>query len=358
MRSRTGLCVVSISLWLAPSGKLDAEERGTPLAVRSLGVPVCVPPEDNPLTAEKVDLGRELFFDKRLSRDNTISCATCHDPTAGFADPHPLSIGPKGRAGERNSMTVLNVAYLENLMWDGRASSLEQQVLMPFDSPAEFDLPVEKAVLKLRRQGYSPAFQKVFGEDVTAKNLALAIAAYERYLIAGDSPFDRYLFRNDTQAISDSARRGFDVFLEAKCDTCHLVMTPGLHPFALKNAIFTDHKFHNLGIGMDQKQPDPGRFALTGDAADWGRFRTPTLRNVALTAPYFHDGSAATLADVVDVYDKGGKPNRNLDPTLQPLKLTEQQKHDLVSFLESLTSSRAKELAVEESRTRSHATEP
>lgn len=312
-----------------------------------LGLPAVIPPADNPTTPAKVALGRKLFFDKRLSSDNSISCATCHDPGYGFADPHPVSIGVKARQGERNSPTLLNVAFVSSLMWDGRATSLEEQSLIPFRSSVEFDLAPEQAVAKLRRQGYSELFQRVFGEDVTAGNLAKALAAYQRTLLAGNSPFDRYLFQKDKNAISPEAQHGFAVFLAAKCDSCHLIMTEGLHPFALKYVDFTDGKFHNLGVDAAKKNPDPGLYAISNNPEDFGRFRTPTLRNVALTAPYFHDGSAATLADVIEFYDKGGIPNRNLDPALVPLKLSPQDKQDLVRFLESLTSSAAAELSRE-----------
>jgi cytochrome c peroxidase len=313
----------------------------------SLGTPAVVSPPDNPITPVKVALGRKLFFDKRLSSNNTISCATCHDPNYGFADPHPVSIGVKGRMGERNSHTLLNVAFMAPLMWDGKAATLEDQSIMPFMSPAEFDFPPEQAAIKLRRQGYSDLFQQAFGQDVTVDNMAKALAAYQRTLIAGDSPFDRYLFKKDASAISPDAKRGFDVFLAAKCDACHLIMTEGLHPFALKYVVYTDGKFHNLGVDATKKNPDPGRYAVTGDPSDWGRFRTPTLRNVALTAPYFHDGSVATLADVVDFYDKGGNANRNLDPAMRKLNLSAQQKADLIRFLESLTTSGVAELSHE-----------
>jgi cytochrome c peroxidase len=308
-------------------------------SAHTLGLPPLTWVPGNPSTPEKVALGRRLFFDKLLSLDNSVSCATCHDPTAGFADPHPRSIGVKGRSGERNSSTVLNVAFTEPLMWDGKAATLEDQALLPFLSPAELDLAPEEAVLKLRRQGYSERFQAAFGEDVTVENLARALAAYQRTLLAGASPFDRYLFQHQADAIGPEARRGFDLFLKAKCDACHLVMTPGLHPFALQHVMFTDGKFHNLGVGTDQSHPDPGRYEVTGDPEDWGRFRTPSLRNIGLTAPYFHDGSAATLADVIELYDKGGTPNRNLDPAMRPLGLTAAEKRDLVRFLESLTTS-------------------
>jgi cytochrome c peroxidase len=345
--SQSSLLTTSVLLFglMALTGLRSVEE---PLAARrSLGTPPVVAPPDNPTTPAKVALGRKLFFDKRLSVDNSIACATCHDPNYGFADPHPVSVGVRGRHGERNSLTVLDVAFMTPLMWDGRAATLEEQSLLPFLSPSELDLPPEEAALKLRRQGYSGLFKQVFEEDVTAANLAKALAAYQRTLVAGDSPFDRYLFEKDANAISPEAHRGFDVFLEAKCDACHLIMTAGLHPFAMKHVMFTDGKFHNLGVDAAKRDPDPGRYAVTGAPEDWGRFRTPTLRNVALSGPYFHDGSATTLADVIELYDKGGNPNRNLDPALRPLKLSAQQKLDLIRFLESLTSSSVAELSRE-----------
>lgn len=165
--------------------------------------------------------------------------------------------------------------------------------------------------------------------------------------LAGDSPFDRYLFKKQPTAISPGAQRGFRVFLAAKCDSCHLIMTEGLHPFALKYVVFTDGKFHNLGVDSAKSNPDPGLYAITGNPEDWGRFRTPTLRNITLTAPYFHDGSAASLADVVEFYNKGGVKNRNLDPALRPLNLSTEEKQDLILFLESLTTSGVSELEQE-----------
>jgi cytochrome c peroxidase len=306
-----------------------------------------VAPPNNPMTPAKVSLGRKLFFDKRLSVDNSVACATCHDPAAGFADPRPFSVGVRGRSGERNSTTVLNSAFMAPLMWDGKASTLEEQSMLPFLSPNEFDLAPDEAVVKLQRQGYSDLFQEAFGEDVSAVNLAKALAAYQRSLVAGSSPFDRYLFQNDSGAISRDAQLGFDVFLRAKCDGCHLIMTEGLHPFALPHVMFTDAKFHNLGVGADKDKPDAGRYDVSAEPEDWGRFRTPTLRNVSLTAPYFHDGSATTLAEVIEFYDKGGQPNRNLDPAMRRLNLSPQEKQQLVHFLESLTTSGALALSRE-----------
>ena len=319
-----------------------ASDRGSPAGGScALGLPPVVDPPDNPTTAAKVALGRTLFFDKRLSADNSVSCATCHDPEARFADPHRVSVGVKGRAGERNSNTLLNVAFEGPLMWDGKAARLEDQALLPFLSPTEFDLAPEDAAVKLRRQGYSAAFEEVFGEDVTVANMAKALAAYQRTLFAGSSPFDRYVFHHERNAITPEAKRGFDVFLRAGCDACHLIMTEGLHPFALKHVMFTDGKFHNLGLEAGKTKPDAGRYDVTTEPDDWGRFRTPTLRNVAWTGPYFHDGSAATLADVVEFYDKGGNPIRNLDPAIRPLHLTVDEKKELVEFLESLSTDSA-----------------
>jgi cytochrome c peroxidase len=310
IRASIGLGVLT---FVMIAGGLQSVRSATAVA-HTLGIPPLVSPSDNPITAQKVALGRKLFFDKRLSSDNTISCATCHDPNYGFADPHPVSIGVKARPGERNSHTLLNVAFMEPLMWDGRAATLEEQSLLPFSSPAEFDLAPEEAAMKLRRQGYSPEFKEVFGEDVTPVNIAKSLAAFQRTLSGGGSLFDRYVFEKDKNALSPAARRGFDVFLEAKCDACHLIMTAGLHPFALKHVMFTDGKFHNLGVDAKKSNPDPGRYGVTFEPEDWGRFRTPTLRNVALTAPYFHDGSAATLADVVELYDKGATRTETLIP--------------------------------------------
>ena len=307
----------------------------------TLGLPPFVAPSTDSVSADRIAIGRALFFDKRLSSDNSVACATCHDPRAAFSDPHARSVGVKGRAGERNSNTLLNVAFMEPLMWDGKAASLEEQSLLPFLSPTEFDLPPEDAVIKLRRQGYSELFKRAFGEDVSVTTLGEALAAYQRTLLAGDSPFDRYLFAHDETAISDDAKRGFAVFLQSKCDACHLIMTEGLHPFSMKHVMFTDLKFHNLGVDAGKPAPDAGRYDVTADPADWGRFRTPTLRNVSRTAPYFHDGSATTLEDVIEFYDRGGGENRNLDPAMKPLRLTSNDKRDLVRFLETLTTDSA-----------------
>jgi cytochrome c peroxidase len=178
---------------------------------------------------------------------------------------------------------------------------------LAFQSLFELDLPVDQAVARLKRFGYSAKFFEAYGTDVTVESLAKALATYERTLVAGDSPFDRFLFEKDDEAISKAAKQGFETFLRVRCDSCHLVMTPGLHPFGMHTVLFSDGKFHNLGVGTDQGHPDPGREEVTRDPQDWGAFRTPSLRNVALRAPYFHDGSAATLMDVVEFYNLGVK---------------------------------------------------
>jgi cytochrome c peroxidase len=317
---------------------------------RELGVPFPTFPSDNPPREAVVTLGRKLFFDKRLSRKNTVSCATCHDPNYGFADRHSVSVGSEGRSGSRNSPSVLNSAFVEPLMWDGKPKTLEGQSFLPFESREELDLPVNEAVAKLKRQGYAEEFKAVFGREINRDDLSKALANYQRSLLAGNSPFDRFLFLKDEKAVPEAAKRGFETFLRVKCDECHLVMTPGLHPFGLKMALFTDNKFHNLGVGTDGTQPDPGRYAVTGVPSDWGAFKTPNLRNVALTAPYFHDGSATTLMQVIEHYERGGKANKYLDRAIRPLVLTPEEKQDLVAFLESLTSSSIERYAQEEAR--------
>ncbi|OHB91179.1 MAG: cytochrome-c peroxidase [Planctomycetes bacterium RIFCSPHIGHO2_02_FULL_52_58] len=302
-----------------------------------LGLPDLETPDDNPQTPEKVALGRKLYFDTRLSADDTISCATCHDPTKGFADGEPVSTGIKGQKGGRNAPSVLNAAYYRIQFWDGRAPSLEEQAKGPIVNPIEMGMPSHQAVVEKLRgiRGYQEAFQKVFGkEGITIDNIAIAIASFERTILAGNSPFDRYFFKGDKDAMSQSAIRGMEVFKEkGKCTLCH--------PFTPDKALFTDNGFHNIGVGMDKPNPDLGRYSVVEGAGKTeglrGAFKTPTLRNVTLTAPYMHDGSQKTLEEAVDFYDKGGHPNPYLDPQIKPLNLTGQEKSDLVEFMKSLT---------------------
>jgi cytochrome c peroxidase len=303
-------------------GQPGAELRANP------ALPAVVIPPDNPQTPEKVALGRQLFFDPRLSADETISCATCHDPATAWANHNPVDTGIGGLKGTRNSGTVLDAAYMDFQFWDGRARSLEEQALEPIHNPVEMGETLERVVGKLNAiEGYRTQFTAVFGTDATPDGIAKAIAAFERTVLSGPSPFDRYM-AGDKTAMSASAIRGRRVFNgKARCRTCHT------------GPMFSDQGFHNLGVGMDRPQPDIGRQAVTNDPRDRGAFKTPTLRNVALTAPYFHDGSARTLAEVIEFYDRGGVPNDTLDIFMTTLELTEDEQADLVAFLEALTGS-------------------
>ena len=291
-------------------------------------------PQDNPMSAAKIELGRQLYFDKRLSADDTVSCATCHDPKKGFAEHEKVSIGVQGKKGNRNAPTSLNAALYDLQFWDGRAPSLEEQAKGPIVNPVEMAMPSldSHLVEKLKKvPEYQRPFSEVFKEGITADNIVRAIAAYERTLLAGDSPFDRYFYGKEENAISAAAKRGLEVFREkGRCMTCHEIL-PSF-------AIFTDNKFHNVGVGMDKSNPDLGRYLATKEEKDTGAFKTPSLRNVTITAPYMHDGSEATLESVVDLYDKGGVPNRFLDGGIRSLNLTDQEKKDLVEFMKALTS--------------------
>ena len=283
-------------------------------------------PADNPQTDAKVRLGAQLYFDTRLSADNTISCATCHSPEMAWANHGATDKGFRGQVGGRNSGTILDAAYMKFQFWDGRAGSLEEQALGPIHNPIEMGETLENVVLKLNAiPGYRSAFREVFGTDVDTGGIAKAIAAFERTIVSGPSPYDRYL-AGEKGALSEAAVRGMNLFAgKAHCMPCHSGPT------------FSDQSFHNLGVGMSRPNPDLGREAHTKNAADRGKFKTPGLRNVALTHPYLHDGSAKTLRDVIDLYDRGGEANPNLDPLMLPLRLTEREKQDLVAFLESLT---------------------
>jgi cytochrome c peroxidase len=285
-------------------------------------------PDANPLSNEKIELGRILYFDKRLSKDDTVSCATCHDPAHGFAEPRKTSQGVGGKTGARNAPTVLNRLFSADQFWDGRAKDLEAQAIGPMVNPVEMAMP-SHAVLVAKIAGiagYRPLFAKAFGTpDVTIDRVAQAIASFERVVVAGNSPVDRWE-AGDKTALSDAAARGRALFAgKANCITCHAGFN------------FTDESYHNLGVGMDAAKPDVGRFEVTKAESDTGAFKTPTLRSIALTAPYMHDGSEATLRDVIDFYDRGGNKNPYLAKEVRPLGLAPSEKDDLVAFLEALT---------------------
>ena len=284
-------------------------------------------PADNPYSPQKAELGRLLYFDKRLSSDNTVSCASCHSPEHAYTDGAPTAEGIRGQHGNRSAPSVLNRAYSLAQFWDGRAPTLEEQAKGPIANPIEMGETHASVAAKLNGiAGYRALFEKAFGPgDITIDNVAKAIATFERTLLSGDSAYDRYKAGNKA-VLSPAQIRGMDVFFnKAKCDQCH------------EGIVFTSNSYHNLGVGMDQPEPDVGRYKVTNDEHDWGAFKTPGLRDVALTAPYMHDGSLKTLGEVVEFYDKGGKPNKNLDEKIKPLKLTDQQKKDLVEFLKSLS---------------------
>jgi cytochrome c peroxidase len=328
-------------------------------------------PKDNPLTAAKVELGRQLFFDKRLSADSSVSCATCHDPKFAFSDGQKTAVGIGGRRSARNTPTVLNVMFNSSMFWDGRADSLEAQARQPLINPDEMgNSSPEQVIERLGRIAeYREQFAKVFGSPVALDSLAKAIAAFERTLISGNSPLDRFL-EGDRNALSKSAQRGLNLFrTKARCTVCHNLNQA--FPF------LTDGNYRNTGVAanfsgfsalaqrataapldgsgaametlthggdaratLDQRagKAELGRFLVTGNTLDIGAFRTPSLRNVELTAPYFHNGSAATLGEVIRFYARGGLENARRDWELQPISLTESEQQDLIEFLRALTS--------------------
>ncbi len=285
-------------------------------------------PSDNPLTAAKISLGKQLFFEPRLSRDNTVSCASCHDPAKGWSNGERFATGIGGQKGGRSAPTIVNSAYARLQFWDGRAVELEGQALGPIQNPIEMNLTLPEAVERLNGiPGYRQQFQGVFGTDATADSIAKAISSFERTILSGNAPYDRYRL-GDKSALSEPARRGYEIFFhKAHCSACH------------GGPSFTDTGFHNIGVGSDDKAPDVGRFAETKLEGDKGAFKTPTLREIARTAPYMHDGRLATLEDVVEYYDKGGVPNDQLDEEIYPLKLSVRDKADLVVFLKEGLSS-------------------
>jgi cytochrome c peroxidase len=281
-------------------------------------------PDDNPLTAEKIDLGRRLFFDPLLSADRKIACASCHQPHHAFSDTVPRSRGVYGRVGSRNAPTLVNVAYARTLFWDGRLETLEDQVLRPIQDSLEMDLGLDELVARLGHDtAYRRPFRRAFADSITATNVARALASYVRSLRFGDAAIDRFR-AGDTGALSPEARSGLRLFVgKANCSACH----PG--------PTLTDEQFHNTGVSWGSA--DLGRFMVTQAEEDRGRFSTPTLREVACTAPYMHDGSVATLEQVVEFYDGGGAPNPYLDPEIQSLRMTTGERRALVAFLRSLS---------------------
>jgi len=338
-----------------------------------LGLPPLHIPADNPQTPEKIRLGDKLFNDKRFSSTGTVSCATCHDPAKAFTDsPLVTSEGINKLTGTRNAPTVINSAYYALFFWDGRSADLEDQAQHPIVNPVEMGLANHDPVLNVVRTDpeYVSAFRTVFKKEpaqVTMKEVQQAIASFERTIVSGDSPFDRWYFGKEQAAISDQAKRGFDTFLnKGRCVSCHVIEND--------QALFTDNRFHNIGVGINRiqtevsqfapaflkakaagvdvdkavlsnpKASELGRFAVTDSLDEIGSFKTSTLRNVSVTAPFMHDGSLKTLRDVVEHYNNGGITNKNdhvndfLSGGIRPLNLTDEEMTDLVAFLETLTS--------------------
>jgi len=291
-------------------------------------LPTVVPvPSGNLSYSSKVELGKQLFFDPRLSRTNKVSCTYCHIPGSGFSDLHPTSLGVDDLLGGRQAPTVLNAAFSPLLFWDGRVSSLEEQVLGPIQNPIEMAETPEQLVAKLRKiKGYQQQFRHSFGTEVTLQGIADAIAAFERTLISTNSDFDRYML-GDARAMNQAAIRGMAIFKgKARCILCH------------NGPNFTDNKFHNLGVPqVGPQKEDVGRYEVTHREHDRGAFKTPTLRSIIDTSPYMHDGVFLSLEEVIDFLDEGGGPNPHLSPFVKPLGLTPDEKADLVAFLEALT---------------------
>ncbi|MCI0486235.1 MAG: cytochrome-c peroxidase [Blastocatellia bacterium] len=375
-RTATLKCAIIIILALLFSTFAQADGRAGGVSEFNLDVPLGISPElwsyyvpkDNPLTAAKVELGRMLFFDKLLSSDSSVSCASCHEPRFAFADGKRVAEGIGGKRGTRNSPTILNAMFNTGQFWDGRADSLEAQAKMPLVDPNEMgNESFEQVVERLEAiPDYASRFREVFGGRVRIDSIAKAIAAFERTLVSANSPFDRFI-AGDREALSEAAERGFFIFrTKGRCTICHSLNQA--FPF------LTDQNFRNTGVAANHpafggltrramqivRTPQSraslgalatedgahelGRFLVTGNALDLGTFRTPSLRNVELTAPYFHDGSAATLADVVRFYMKGGNDNPSRDWELQPVDLTEREQSDLIEFLKSLTGDDARRM--------------
>ena len=367
---------------LAPGQAPPLPNQGALAEPRSLdqvGFPAAltasVIPPASTLTPGRVALGEKLFFDSRLSGDGTVACATCHDPARAFTDGRPVSVGIHGGVGQRNAPTVLNALYNKTQFWDGRVNTLEQQAALPITNPFEMgSASIGDAVSKIAEEkDYQTQFMQAFGRGVNEQDMLRAISAYERTLFSFDSPFDHFI-AGDANAIDDSAKRGWELFnSKARCNLCH-----ALSDKQRDVTVFTDNDFHNIGIGILRHRVGPlaqqaehelaqgnlpdvdkaaitsdlsvlGRFLLTKKQSDIAAFKTPDLRNVLVTGPYFHDGSMQTLWDALDHYNKGdGISDPWLDEDMQPLALTESEIDDLVALLVSLTSPQYKELGDQE----------
>jgi cytochrome c peroxidase len=348
------ITLAEIDAWLANPKNFVELDPVLPLGL-SQGAAQITGLDKNPLTRAKIELGRQLYFDKRLSADATVSCASCHDPSMGYSAHTKTGVGIRNQLGGRNSPVSFNRILTGAQFWDGRADSLEAQAVGPIQNPIEMGFTHEGVVKRLGELPvYMKQFEKIFGE-LTIDRVGQAIAAFERAIVTAPSPYDYYeqmkafagLDAEDiaddpdlakryaevkaaveAHPMSEDAKRGRDIFFTEKgnCTACHV------------GANLADEKFHNIGIGMDAEKPDLGRVAISKDPKDTGAFKTPTVRNVSLTAPYMHDGSIATLEEVVEWYAKGGHANQHLSDKIRPLQLSAQDKADLVAFMLACTS--------------------
>jgi cytochrome c peroxidase len=326
-RSGGGILTGVLALGLAAAMPVMAGESFQLPTIQGLEDPNTYVPGDNPLTKEKIELGRAIFFDKRMSKDNTIACASCHMAKKGFADGMPVSTGIKGQKGGRSAPVSFNRVYSKAQFWDGRAATLEDQSIGPFANPIEHGFAShDEMVAKMKKMpGYRKLFQEVFGGEITIQDVGRAVASFQRTVLSGNSAVDKYDIGGDQNALSDSAKRGLELFRgKARCTRCH----SGFN--------FTDEKFHNLGIGWDDNKVDLGRYMESKNPEDIGAFKTPTLREIARTAPYMHDGRFKTLEEVVKFYNQGGVKNPHQDNTIIPLELTDEEQKDLVAMLKSL----------------------
>jgi cytochrome c peroxidase len=304
----------------------DTLRQELPLDARLKGLSDYLPPPgDNALTPERIRLGRKLFFDPILSSDGTVACASCHDPARGFASGDSRAVGIHGRTGKRNAPSLLNRALGRSFFWDGRSKTLEEQALEPIANPLELGGSVDNAVARIEANApYRGAFSAAYPDGVTAQNVGRALAAFERVLLSGGSRVDRFQ-AGEVAALSAGERSGLWLFeSRAQCWRCH------------RGANYTDENFHNTGVAALQDEPDPGRYAVSHDERDLGRFKTPSLRDVSRTGPYMHDGSIATLRDVVEYYNRGGTVNPGLDQVIRPLNLSPAEVDHLVEFLQAL----------------------
>lgn len=333
------LCLgVCLAIGLAGLSAAPSEDKAPPITevnAQILGpepigpLPPVVAPPNNPPSSAKILLGKMLYFDVRLSADNTVSCATCHDPARGWSDAGPTSKGIRGQMGGRRAPPVSNAAYMPLQFWDGRAPSLEEQAKGPIQNPIEMGNTHETMIRTVNHiPGYVQLFRSVYGEGpMTVQQVADAIAAFERTVVTTDSRFDRYM-RGDHQALTPLEQQGLEIFNgKGHCTACHW------------GPNFSDGRFHNLGVpAKDPKNPDLGRYVVTKNPRDMGAFKTPTVRDAALRAPYLHDGSERTLESLIEFYNRGGGQDPNLDPLMVPLGLTSGEIQALVAFIKSLTS--------------------